>query len=72
MQLSLEVLQGDVSKILASVDALAIRMDEKDKGQAQDLLPRFPIESRDGWNEFNNALSEAEVRRQLVRYLTLS
>lgn len=65
VQMALEILQGDMKKMVAKFDALAIKIDGNNNGRV-DLLPRFPIESKQSWDEFQNKLGDDSVRLQLV------
>lgn len=67
VHVALDKLQNDMHKIKSLLETLSNRIGLKvDEDLAEDLLPMFPIESRDAWNDFEEALKEADVRKQLV------
>lgn len=66
VQMALDVLQGDVKKMLAGMKMLAIKLDNKNGVHVDNLLPAFPLSCREEFDAFNKDLERLDVRKQLV------
>lgn len=66
--MDLEELKANMQVLMAKTETLSIQLLDKEKENSQSMLPRFPIETRENFDDFEQKLDkEKVVRLQLVR-----